>query len=534
MDICVAQPPNVVQPTIYVYRGTFDPFHKNHEAICRWFISQSNTIKLVVHINYRPSNRESLKQPASWDDRFEIVKCVLNDDAEIRPKESFDTTLNWIVDTYGSAVDIVQVFGSDVLEQMVDKPQITSYAQHIRCDEIKRSAHLNHKPLVTIPLDLPPISSTAIRKLLLNGDFHAITAKLSKKAIEKIKMIKDYSMLSLSIKNLQNNQLLISDNLAHKLARNFGVNTYLEDKTQQFKGRSGDTIFSVIHNNQSIAIGKLFRLGAEACRKEVTNHRLITRFIKTPLIYFTGDNLVCMQHIKGKSPQSVSDYNSIGKAYRTLHQKSLSNCKKVCEPFEADNIKNDVVALCTKLSNTVVAEKITFIFDLLLNAYLEQPHKSVVIHGDAQPGNVLIKADKVILIDFGKVKQGEDPARDVNQMISSIYWKAWHDKMTTAEDVLILKESVNAFLGGYSYRITTAADKFWNLYWNVRCFLLTLETPDLALAIHIRTEINSIVEYYFPTSYTPGFFGSRSAQPLTSEKIELKQDISAACTLGHY
>ncbi len=515
----------IPRSVIYVYRGTFDPFHNNHAAISRWCLSQAHTEKLVIHINYRQEYER--KQPVSWEIRYAIIQQVLHmhSSIEIRRQERFDETLEWLTNTYGSDADIVQVLGSDVIEEVKDKPQITAYAQHVRIatgvNDLIYSTTLHNKPLVPIPLDLPSISSTQIRSCLLERRLDDVAQMLSKEAMDYIQSINDYSPLFLSIRKLRKNNLFIPDNLAQKLSTFFGIHSYLEDKTQQFKGKSGDAIFSVMHENKIIAICKSFKLGSEACRVEVEKHRLIAHYSETPSIYFTDEHLVAMEYIDGRPPYSVNDYTLIGNAYFDLHEKGLISSDTNCDVTSSEllALKDNFSIHCRTILNPLLKEHILNIFAELLNSYKNAPHQRTIIHGDAQPGNVLIKEGSVVFIDFGKVKQGQDRARDINQMIASIYWKAWQDNRTTEGDVCIIKEQVKAFEKGYSYIKTTASDQLWSFYWIVRSFILTQEEPELALSEYLRSELDNVLNPHLMNSNINRFFSSEVKNTLSDARL---------------
>ena len=167
--------------TIYLYRGTFDPFHNNHAAICQWCLQQNNMTALVIHINYKEPGERNTKNPASWDIRFDMinnaVKSMIDHNILVSDKKQFTETINWIMNQYGPNTRIVQVFGDDVLALAKDSPDVHSYAIHQRMNDnpLELPDLIFNKERINILLKLPHISSTHIRSLLIKRDWETIS-----------------------------------------------------------------------------------------------------------------------------------------------------------------------------------------------------------------------------------------------------------------------------------------------------------------------------------------------------------------------
>lgn len=475
--------------TVYVYRGTFDPFHNNHAAICEWCLEQSNISSLVIHINYKETSAANTKNPASWEVRFNIVNTALNDASRsnvvVSPQKKFDQTIEWIINQYGRDTHVVQVLGDDILAQAKDSPQIHSYAVHQRnsaglTDSIP---FLFNKERINIPLKLPNISSTHIRSLLISLEMNEISSMVPNSVFLLLKSIKDYSPLQLSLQQLKKHKISVTDLFVQKLVTELGEYIYLKYEPVTFNGLSGDILVSVFSvEQQRIAICKLFAQETDGCINELTGYELLSKHVKTPKIHFICDDGFCMELILGKNAQTTHDFFRIGQAYRQLHTHSMSD-------IEEDTLKQNIYfegkinKLLSKFTDKDLSMQVQLIFINLLQKHYQTPRRLSITHGDAQPGNTLLTTDEVVFIDPSKVTQASDPSRDIHQMIASIYWRAYNHQDT--KNVENIQNNINAFLEGYGWDLNSSSLDLWAFYWHMRTLLLAIEAPETPLSKHI-------------------------------------------------
>lgn len=473
--------------TVYVYRGTFDPFHNNHETICQWCLAQPSTSALVLHINYRPPSERDLKQPASWQHRFELVQAAQNNNkTHVSLHKLFQDTLCEIKNTYGVETKIIQVLGDDVLALTKDNSLISAYAIHQRDQQLEISkidTTLLGKNRINIPLLLPSISSTNIRILLMDGNSRQISAMVPDSIIPLIKNCTDYSPLKLSIRLLKTKNIDISDSLTNSLEFTFGKEVTLSHEASRLQGLSGDTMLCVMNSKKEpIAVCKLFAKGIVPCQKEENGYNEFSSFVKTPSIFFVTDNALCMEFIKGNHPTSTDEFTRIGVAYKMLHEKSMHE-KKSEYPNQNNTLNKKIIELCTKVTDSGLANNLTNAFETLRSDYLNTPRNACLLHGDAQPSNSLLTEEKVFFIDLGSENIWQDASRDVHQMVASIYWKAFKNGMTN--DSQIILDKINAFLQGYEFEESSPASRLWSLYWRTRSLILAKEQPQLPLSKQI-------------------------------------------------
>lgn len=473
--------------TVYVYRGTFDPFHNNHAAICQWCLAQPNTSALVLHINYRPPSERDLKQPASWQNRFELVQAAQNNTkAYVSLHKLFQDTLCEIKSTYGVETKIIQVLGDDVLALTKANSLISEYAIHQRDQQLgisKIDTTLLGKNRINIPLLLPSISSTHIRLLIMDGNYRQISTMIPNSIISLLTNCLDYSPLKLSIRLLKTKNIDISDSLTNSLEFEFGKEITLSHEASRLQGLSGDTMICVMNSKKEpIAVCKLFTHGIVPCQTEAKGYNEFSSFVKTPSIFFVTDNALCIEFIKGNHPTSIDEFTRIGVAYKTLHEKSMYE-KKIEYPNLNNVLNNKIIELCAKVTDSGFASNLTNAFETLISDYLTTPSNACLLHGDAQPGNSLLTDEEVFFIDLGNENIWQDASRDVHQMVASIYWKAFQNGITNNSQIIL--DKINAFLQGYEFEESSPASRLWSLYWRTRSLILAKEQPQLPLSKHI-------------------------------------------------
>ena len=473
--------------TIYVYRGTFDPFHNNHLAISHWCLEQENTTALVLHVNYRAPSKRDQKQPASWQHRSELVQAALSNTlATVSSQKSFSDTLEEIINKYGTETQIIQVMGDDVLNLAKEEPLVHAYAIHQRDQSLTASetpSKLLGKKRISIPLQLPNISSTEIRARLVEGNVALVSDMLPPQLSPLLENSFDYSPLQLSIRLLTLKGITLSDSLTDQLKETFGIKATLSHEPERFQGLSGDLILSVFNSEkQRIAICKLFTHGIEACQNEALGYKALSTLVKTPPIYFVNDNAICMAFIPGHNAMSANDFKRIGLAYKQLHDNSMRDAA-IEFPTQGHTIKQKITRLCNKISDITLSNNLKRAFSELVEKHLMTANRLCYTHGDAQPGNTLLTDHEVIFIDVSSANKWRDASRDCHKMVASIHWKSYERGMTS--DALTTKTSVAAFLRGYGCMTKSPESNLWSLYWRTHTLILALEKPELPLSQHI-------------------------------------------------
>lgn len=486
---------------VYIFRGTFDPLHKNHEAIIQYCLNQLNiSSRVVIHINSRTVDKKSTKFPALWETRAEVIKKTLNGSVDIAPKGLFSDTIRWIKDTSDSDVKIIQVVGSDVFDKFeASSPKyndmIDSYLVAIRSPADVPEI-LCGKPVLQIPLEVqqPNISSTAIRKLLLTGNKQEIEHYVSPATANFLLETMEYSPLNLSARNLiLQNRCTLSLDLLTQIEKIFGNKIQLSYSENQ--GLSGDHLILIIEKDGAIkAICKLFQ-EQENAKLESNGYLIFQKFhLKAPLLYFYFENCICIEYVHGHKPKTIEEYKKMGVAFRTLHDKTKKDSTQA-KPLNNINIGNATRKIATlKFNNNELENNIKEIFNILLFKYNSVEHPGCTIHGDAQPGNVLISdQNELVFIDLNGTEKSEDAFRDVYQMFSAIFWRAinGYDKemISTVSEVKLLTDKVHAFFEGYNHTSTTLEKLFWKFYWCIRTLSLTYKERIDTITEEIFNEI---------------------------------------------
>ena len=474
---------------VYVYRGTFDPFHNNHEAICQWCLEQGSGASVVIHINYKQPSATKAKNPASWDNRFDLVSAALNGLANplamVSPEKEFSSTIEWIIENHEPDTQIIQVLGDDVLHLLKDAPQVHAYAIHQRenPNSLESTKPLFNKARYNIPLELPNISSTQIRSLLIERNMKDVSTMVPSPVFLLLQNMEDYSPLHLSIQLLKKEKIFITPVFSQQLMAFFKRPIYLKHEPEMFSGLSGDVLVSVFCLKKGrIAVCKLFKQGADACLKEALGYEQLRTCVKTPDIYFVSENGFCIELILGIHAQSTHDFERVGLAYHQLHTQSMRDTEQR-KPEKDVGLNNKILLLCNKISNQALSRNMKIVFDELLKTYLDNMRHPSTTHGDAQPGNILLSEHDVVFIDASGAGQWCDASRDFHQMVASIYWKAYTHEAT--EDVETIKNNIAAFSKGYGHVSDTPASKLWSLYWHTHSLLLALENPTIRLSKHI-------------------------------------------------
>lgn len=512
---------------VYVYRGTFDPFHNNHEAICQWCLGQGNGASLVFHINYKPPLKTKAKNPASWENRFALVQAALGGlgAATVSPEKEFSNTITRITEHHDPDTHIVQVLGDDVLALLKDEPHVHSYAIHQRenPDSLELTKLLCDKTWCNIPLELPSISSTQIRSLLIERNMREVSAMVPSPVLSLLQTMDDYSPLQLSIQLLKKEKIFITPVFAQQLTDFFKQPIYLSYEPERFTGLSGDALVSVFSlEKKRIALCKLFKQGADACLEEVLGYEHLRAFVKTPEIYFVCDNGFCIELISGINAQSTYDFERIGLAYHALHIKSMRDIEP-SKPVIDGVLDDKISVLCKKISDESLSRHMKAALDKLLQTYLDTTRHACLTHGDTQPGNTLLTEHDVVFIDASGASKAFDASRDVHKMVSSIYWKAYTRDAT--DDVEAIKNNITAFLKGYGVISDTPASKLWSLYYRTHSLLFALDAPDLLLSEHIisafKLDFPELALYMRDTSNRYFFWCDQTSVTAASDSAQI-------------
>ena len=368
---------------VYIYRGTFDPLHNNHEAIIRWCLTQcepDSTAQVVIHINSRQLDEKSTKAPASWEIRADIIRRTLVD-VDIAPKGSFTDTLNWIKNKYGADSKIIQVIGSDAFDKLEANSRkysdsINSYLVAVRSSKNEIPITLCEKPVGQIPVEVQQstISSTAIRQLLLMGNKYALKNYVSTVTESILLSSEEYTPLHLSARNLiLQNLCVLSFAVLSEIKKYFGCDVYLRHSENQ--GLSGDHILFIKEKDGGIkAVCKVFQKQEEA-QLESDGYTLFQKHhLKTPLLYFCFENCVCIEFVRGHKPSTIEEYRRVGQAFRTLHDRTKKETIQTELSNEISHASRKMAGL--KFNNPLLEKNIQEIYAILLFKYtLEKINK---------------------------------------------------------------------------------------------------------------------------------------------------------------
>jgi len=468
---------------IYLYQGTFDPFHNNHQEVCRWCLAQPDTHNLVIHVNPQTRSKDHPKQPASWETRIKLIQNTLGESPNITfaSKGSFSETAEWARQKY-PGTQIIQVIESDLIETIKLDPAIDAYLLVIRKEDnpdYNTLKYLNERPVYCFTQTLPSISSTKIKRALCDNDFTFVSKVVSNAAFSELKSNEEYQTIA-----ILNRQLFFPNNVLITLFERFGHEIQFECEAKSQK-LSGSKIISIISlSGEKLALCKAF-LSKEDAIKEYTAYQRFKSFgINTPTIYFRIDNVLCLEVIVGQKPKTTADFEKVGIAYQYLHQRTFHNT--IAYPF-----KKNLESICAAIQPQKLRDEIEKIYAYLLIHCKNAIPENSLTHGHADPENVLITSEgAVVFIDVANSQKSGDKARDIYQMISTIFWHALSEK----DNLTPCANKIAAFLKGYGELDITPQLIFWKFYWAIRSLNSAFQHKDHAISTEIFSYVASAVE----------------------------------------